>query len=59
MGLRGVRIQNIVNELHGEKIDVVEWNKDLNVFIASALSGTGVILSDPAKANDSRLCSHP
>ena len=27
VGLRGIRIQNIVNELHGEKIDVVQWNK--------------------------------
>lgn len=43
VGLRGVRIQNIVNELHGEKIDVVEWNKDLNVFIASALSPAQVM----------------
>ena len=28
VGMRGVRIQNIVNELDGEKIDVVEWNED-------------------------------
>ena len=28
VGVRGVRIQNIVNELNGEKIDVVEWNED-------------------------------
>ena len=28
VGMRGVRIQNIVNELNGEKIDVVEWNED-------------------------------
>lgn len=43
VGLRGVRIQNIVNELHGEKIDVVEWNKDLAVFIANALSPAQVM----------------
>ena len=38
VGLRGIRIQNIVNELSGEKIDVVLWNSDAAVFIASALS---------------------
>ncbi|MEE9199629.1 MAG: transcription termination factor NusA [Dehalococcoidia bacterium] len=38
VGLRGIRIQNIVNELHGEKIDVVQWDKDPVLFIANALS---------------------
>jgi N utilization substance protein A len=38
VGLRGIRIQNIVNELHGEKIDVVEWADDSATFIANALS---------------------
>ncbi|MFZ2489429.1 MAG: transcription termination factor NusA [Anaerolineae bacterium] len=38
VGMRGVRIQAIVNELNGEKIDVIEWNPDPNQFIASALS---------------------
>ena len=38
VGLRGIRIQNIVNELHGEKIDVVQWDKDPSIFIANSLS---------------------
>src|SRR5450432_432317 len=38
VGLRGMRIQNIVKELHEEKIDVIEWNADQSVFIAKALS---------------------
>ena len=38
VGLRGVRIQNIVNELHGEKIDVIPWNADPVVYIGHALS---------------------
>ena len=38
VGLRGVRIQNIVNEVQGEKIDVVEWTKDPSRYIANALS---------------------
>lgn len=38
VGLRGIRIQNIVNELNGEKIDVVAWSQDPATFIANALS---------------------
>ncbi len=43
VGLRGVRIQNIVNELHGEKIDVVEWSKEQARFIANALNPSQVM----------------
>ena len=46
VGLRGIRIQNIVNELHGEKIDVVQWDKDPAKFIASALSPSLVMRVD-------------
>tara|TARA_B100001750_G_scaffold18819_1_gene12830 strand:- start:3110 stop:4681 length:1572 start_codon:yes stop_codon:yes gene_type:complete len=38
VGLRGVRIQNVVNELQGEKIDVVQWHPDPKVFLANSLS---------------------
>ncbi len=43
VGLRGIRIQNIVNELNGEKIDVVQWHSDPSVFIANALSPAQVL----------------
>ena len=49
VGLRGVRIQAIVGELHNEKIDVIEWNPDPAGFIAKALSPakvTGVYLNE-------------
>ncbi len=46
VGLRGIRIQNIVNELHGEKIDVVEWDPDPTIFIAHALSPSQVLRVD-------------
>ncbi len=49
VGLRGMRIQNIVKELNEEKIDVIEWNADQSVFIAKALSParvTAVYLED-------------
>ncbi len=38
IGLRGNRIQSIVNELQGEKIDVIEWNGDAGELIRRALS---------------------
>jgi N utilization substance protein A len=38
IGIRGNRIQSIVNELQGEKIDVVSWDKDPRSFISKALS---------------------
>ncbi len=43
VGLRGIRIQNIANELNGEKIDVVMWNSDVSTFLANALSPAQVI----------------
>ena len=43
IGMRGNRIQSIVNELQGEKIDVVRWDKDPKVFLANALSPSEVI----------------
>ncbi len=38
VGLRGIRIQNIVNELQGERVDVVLWDPDPGVFVRNALS---------------------
>ena len=38
IGQRGVRIQTIISELGGEKIDVIEWDEDPTKFIANALS---------------------
>ena len=43
VGLRGIRIQNIVGELNGEKIDVVMWAPDASVFITNALSPARVL----------------
>jgi N utilization substance protein A len=38
LGPRGIRLQSIINELHGEKIDVIQWHADPAVFISNALS---------------------
>jgi N utilization substance protein A len=43
VGLRGIRIQNIVSELSGEKIDVVLWSPETAGFIANALSPAHII----------------
>lgn len=43
VGLRGIRIQNIVNELNGEKIDVVTWAPEVSTFITNALSPAQVL----------------
>ncbi|MCI9366005.1 MAG: transcription termination/antitermination protein NusA [Clostridia bacterium] len=46
VGQKGVRIQNIINELNGEKIDVIEWNEDPAIFISSALLPAKVMAVD-------------
>jgi len=43
VGLRGIRIQNIMRELNSEKLDVVSWSPDASVFIANALSPAQVL----------------
>ncbi|HZY46117.1 MAG TPA: transcription termination factor NusA [Anaerolineae bacterium] len=47
VGMRGVRIQSIVNELGGEKIDVIEWNLDPAAYIQKALSPARVLTVHP------------
>jgi N utilization substance protein A len=52
VGVRGGRIQNVVNELEGEKIDVVQWAPEIGVFIANSLSPAkvmNVILEDASE----------
>lgn len=43
VGPKGQRVQNIVNELHDEKIDIVRWDEDPAIYIANALSPAKVI----------------
>jgi N utilization substance protein A len=43
VGLRGIRIQNVVNELNGERIDVVQWDPEPSRFVANALSPSQVL----------------
>ena len=46
VGQKGIRIQNIINELNGEKIDVIEWNEDPSTYISSALLPASVLAVD-------------
>jgi N utilization substance protein A len=43
VGPKGVRVQSIVQELNGEKIDVVKWSPDSSKFVASSLSPAKVV----------------
>ncbi|MEK7162389.1 MAG: transcription termination factor NusA, partial [Patescibacteria group bacterium] len=47
VGQKGIRVQTVINELSGEKIDIIEWSDDSAVFIANALS--------PAKVSDVKI----
>ncbi len=54
VGVRGGRIQNVVTELGGEKIDVVQWDSDIAAFIANSLSPAkvmNVILEEASESN--------
>jgi transcription termination/antitermination protein NusA len=49
VGIKGVRIQAIVKELHDEKIDIIQWDPDPSIYITKAISParvTGVYLSE-------------
>lgn len=52
VGVKGVRIQAIVKELHDEKIDIIEWSPDPVIYIQKAISPariSGVYLNEEAK----------
>jgi N utilization substance protein A len=38
VGMKGTRVQSIIRELRGEKIDIVEWSEDAELFVTNALS---------------------
>ena len=43
IGMRAMRIQNIVNELHGERVDVIQWDRDPRRFVEHALSPANIL----------------
>ena len=44
VGQRGVRVERIVSELHNEKMDIIEWDPDIAVYIAKALGPAKVVM---------------
>lgn len=52
VGLRGVRVRNIVRELNGEKIDIVRWSDDIKQYVAQALAPARLegVTIDPVEA---------
>jgi len=44
VGQKGIRVERIVNELHNEKIDIIEWDSDSAVYIAKSLSPARVMM---------------
>ena len=52
IGQKGIRIQSIIKEIEGEKIDVVKWSKDIREYIAEAITPAKpirIIITDPEK----------
>ena len=50
VGQRGTRVQTVMAELGGEKIDIIEWSEDTVKFIGHALSPAKIINVDPNEA---------
>lgn len=46
VGMKGIRVKNIVRELSGEKIDIVRWSDDVKVFVTNALSPAKLLRVD-------------
>lgn len=53
VGMKGSRVQNVVNELQGEKIDIVRWNADMETFARAALAPSEISNIQIDQANHS------
>ena len=51
VGMRGSRVKNIIEELRGEKIDIIRWSEDIKNFIKAALSPAGVSMIELDREN--------
>ena len=52
VGQRGTRVSAVINELGGEKIDIIEWDKDPEVYLANSLSPAKVLQVEVAEQNN-------
>lgn len=56
VGINGARVNAIVSDLRGEKIDIIEWNDDPAVLIENALSPSNVISVEVDEEEKERTC---
>ncbi|MEI6649933.1 MAG: transcription termination factor NusA [Candidatus Moraniibacteriota bacterium] len=54
VGQRGTRVQGVIDELGGEKIDIIEWNDDIEAFISAAMSPAKVLSVEIAEEAEGR-----
>ena len=54
VGQRGMRVQNIMDEIRGEKIDIIEWNPDETIYIRNALKPANVLRVELLEGEDIR-----
>src|SRR3989344_3593353 len=59
VGQKGTRVQAIIDELGGEKIDIIEWNENVEKFIAAALSPPKVLSANLAEAERRAIVKVP
>ncbi len=59
VGFKGARVKAIVDELKGEKIDIINWSKDIDVFLSNSLSPAKVIRVDVNESEKSALIVVP
>jgi N utilization substance protein A len=54
VGMKGTRVQSIIREMRGEKIDIIQWNEDPTIFVVNALS-PAQINRVTIKSNDNKI----
>ena len=57
--MRAMRIQNIVNELHGERVDVIQWDRDPRRFVEHALSPAQILAVRIDRETNTAECAVP
>ncbi len=59
VGQKGTRVQTVIDELGGEKVDIIEWNEDVQKFISAALSPAKVLAVELREAENQALVTVP
>ena len=59
VGQKGTRVQAVIDELGGEKIDIIEWNEKPEKFIASAISPAKVLAVETNEENKQAIVKVP